>query len=194
MRLGLALTRMAEMLLTQSISVFPNGAALLCPSVTLNLIAYRKILTHAGFQTQTASNTTGAWMIHQVFFHLTDMATISTLNRLIKSDSSYQYWIIMSGWNNTTTKVQRGDASTVCSFNQTFDLTQTISYDMVFDQGRYSIELFATVQNYGLSLTVMAGMLLMLNESVFRGTVVLSMRYVVLRQSNIIINLIETTN
>jgi hypothetical protein len=60
-----------------------------------------------------------------------------------QSDSSYQYWIIMSGWNNTTTKVQRGDGSTVCTFNQIVDLTKTISYDMVFDQGNNSIELFA---------------------------------------------------
>jgi hypothetical protein len=55
--------------------------------------------------------------------------------------SSYQYWIVLAGWNNTTSKVFRGDGSTVCSFNQTVDLNKTADYEVNFNKDKSSIEL-----------------------------------------------------
>jgi hypothetical protein len=58
-----------------------------------------------------------------------------------QDSSSYQYWIVMSGWSNTTSKVYRGDGSTVCSFNQTIDLTKTVNYQVYFNNYDNAIEL-----------------------------------------------------
>jgi hypothetical protein len=60
-----------------------------------------------------------------------------------QDSSSYQYWIVMGGWGNTTSKVYRGDGSTVCSFDQTIDLSKTANYEVYFNSWGNSIELYA---------------------------------------------------
>jgi hypothetical protein len=60
-----------------------------------------------------------------------------------QDSSSYQYWIVMGGWSNTTSKVFRGDGSVICSFNQTIDLNKTANYEVAFNKNTNSIELFA---------------------------------------------------
>jgi hypothetical protein len=57
-------------------------------------------------------------------------------------DSSYQYWVVLGGWNNTTSAVFRGDGSLVCYFNQSLDLTRTVNYNLIFYPEINMIEFF----------------------------------------------------
>jgi hypothetical protein len=58
-----------------------------------------------------------------------------------QDSSSYQYWVVLAGWSNTTSAVFRGDGSNICSFNQTIDLTKTANYEVNFNKDKSSIEL-----------------------------------------------------
>jgi hypothetical protein len=56
--------------------------------------------------------------------------------------SSHQYWIISNGWDNTMSRVTRGDGSTVCEVPVTaIDLNRYHDYKLVLDKSKHSITL-----------------------------------------------------
>jgi hypothetical protein len=58
------------------------------------------------------------------------------------SDLSNQYWIIIAGWDNTMSKVIRGDGSTVCEIPQTVDTIMPYQYKLVLNPSASRIELY----------------------------------------------------
>jgi hypothetical protein len=59
------------------------------------------------------------------------------------NSSSHQYFIIINGWDNTRSKVQRGDGSEVCFPNvQALDLNKQYNYRVVLDPATASITVF----------------------------------------------------
>jgi hypothetical protein len=58
------------------------------------------------------------------------------------TDLSNQYWIIVAGWDNTMSKVIRGDGSTVCEIPQTVDTVMSYQYKLVLNPSASRIRLF----------------------------------------------------
>jgi hypothetical protein len=60
-----------------------------------------------------------------------------------RDSSSFQYWIIINGWDNTRTRVTRGDGTEVCfPVVPAHDLNQQFDYRLVLDPASASISIF----------------------------------------------------
>jgi hypothetical protein len=66
-------------------------------------------------------------------------AQIRIINQMY--NSSYQYWIQLAGWNNTMSRVSRGDGSVVCDIPQSLDLTRTYQYKFLLNPSASRIRL-----------------------------------------------------